>query len=146
MIDHIQILCGIGAIGSPTIIYEDNDACVAQMQTGYAKTNYTKHISPNLFYPHQLQKSGEINILQIKSYDNYADLFIKSLPLAIFDKCVKGRLKDLHDQGRNSLNKFPLLGITLYYFSFMSFYVVSHKKIFNEAMCRQDDVYLLIFL
>jgi hypothetical protein len=33
MIEHIQIVCGIGAIGSPTIIYEDNVACVAQMQT-----------------------------------------------------------------------------------------------------------------
>jgi hypothetical protein len=36
--------------------------------------------------------------LQIKSCDNLADLFTKSLPLATFDKCVKGidmhRLKD----------------------------------------------------
>jgi hypothetical protein len=67
MIDHIQISCGIGAIRSPTIIYEDNAACVAQMQIGYVKTNYMKHISPKLFYPHQLQESGEIYILQIKS-------------------------------------------------------------------------------
>jgi hypothetical protein len=29
MFDHIQISCGIGAIGSPTIIYEDNAICVA---------------------------------------------------------------------------------------------------------------------
>jgi hypothetical protein len=33
MIDHIHISCDIGVIGSPTIIYEDNAACVAQMQT-----------------------------------------------------------------------------------------------------------------
>jgi hypothetical protein len=51
---------------SPTIIYEDNVAWVAQMQTGYIKTNYTKHISLKLFYPHELQEGGEINILQIK--------------------------------------------------------------------------------
>jgi hypothetical protein len=99
MIDHIQISCGIGAIGSLTIIYEDNAACIAQMQTKYDKTNYTKHISPKLFYAHQSQESGEIIILQIKSCNNYADLFTKSLPLAIFDKCVKDvgmcRLKDL---------------------------------------------------
>jgi hypothetical protein len=44
IIDHIQKSCGIGAIGSPTIIYEDNAACVPQMQTGYIKNNYTKHI------------------------------------------------------------------------------------------------------
>jgi hypothetical protein len=59
------------------------------MQTGYVKTNYMKHISSKLFYPHQLQESREISILQIKSCDNYANLFTKSLPLAIFDKCVK---------------------------------------------------------
>jgi hypothetical protein len=43
MIDHIHIPCGMDAIGSPTIIYEDNAACVAQMQTEYIKTNYTNH-------------------------------------------------------------------------------------------------------
>jgi hypothetical protein len=54
MIDHIQISCDIGVIESPTIIYEDNAACVAQMQARYVKTDYTKHISSKLFYPHQL--------------------------------------------------------------------------------------------
>jgi hypothetical protein len=35
MIDHIRKSCGVGAIKSPTTIYEDNAACVAQMQTRY---------------------------------------------------------------------------------------------------------------
>jgi hypothetical protein len=103
MIDHIQISCGIGAIGLSTIIYEDSVACIAQMQTGYVKTNYIKHTSLKLFYLHQLQESGEISILQIKSSDNYANLFTKSLRLVIFDKCVKSigmcRLKDLQGLG-----------------------------------------------
>jgi hypothetical protein len=54
MIDHIQKSCEICAIESSIIIYEDNTACVTQMQMGYIKTNYTKHISPKLFYLHQL--------------------------------------------------------------------------------------------
>jgi hypothetical protein len=58
-----------------------------------------KHISPKLFYPYELQEHGEISILQTKSCDNLVDLFTKSLPLAIFNKCDKGigmkRLKDL---------------------------------------------------
>jgi hypothetical protein len=54
MIDHIQKSCEICAIESPINIYEDNTACVTQMQMGYIKTNYTKHISPKLFYLHQL--------------------------------------------------------------------------------------------
>jgi hypothetical protein len=33
VINHIEISCGIGALGSPTIIYEDNAVCVAHMQT-----------------------------------------------------------------------------------------------------------------
>jgi hypothetical protein len=84
MINHIQQSCGVGSIESPTIIYEDNAACVAQMQIGYIKSNITKHIAPKLFYPHELQKSGEINILQVKSCDNLADLFTKSLPTSTF--------------------------------------------------------------
>jgi hypothetical protein len=32
VIDHIQASCGIVALESPTIIYEDNVACVAPMQ------------------------------------------------------------------------------------------------------------------
>jgi hypothetical protein len=69
MIDHIQKSCGLGAIEWPTIIYENNAACVAQ-QTRYIKTNYTKHISLKLFYPLELHESGEITIMQIKPYHN----------------------------------------------------------------------------
>jgi hypothetical protein len=57
---------------------------------GYIKTNYTKHISSKLFYPHELQEGGEISIIQINLYDNLADLFTNSLPLGTFDKCVNG--------------------------------------------------------
>jgi hypothetical protein len=77
------------------------------MQTGYIKTNYIKHISSKLFYPHELQEGGEISILQIKSCDNLADLFMKSLPLATFDKCVKDngmqKLKSLQGSWGDSL-------------------------------------------
>jgi hypothetical protein len=77
------------------------------MQTGYIKTNYMKHISPKLFYPHELKEHGKISILQTKFCDNLADLFTKSLPLAIFDKCIKSigmkRLKDLRDLGGEPL-------------------------------------------
>ena len=36
------------------------------MQIGYIKSNVAKDIAYELFYPHKLQESGEINILQIK--------------------------------------------------------------------------------
>jgi hypothetical protein len=84
----MQQSCGIGSIESPTIIYKNNSACVTHMQTSYIKTNITKHIAPKLFYPHELQKRGKINILQIKSCDNLADLFTKSLPTSVLKICA----------------------------------------------------------
>ena len=56
------------------------------MQTCYIKSNVTKDIAPKLFYPHKLQESGEINILQITACDNLAELFTKSLPTSMFQK------------------------------------------------------------
>ena len=70
----------------PTIIYEDNSACIAQMNAGYIKSNITKHIAPKLFYPHELQKNGEIEILQTKSCDNLADFFHKVFTYIIIPK------------------------------------------------------------
>jgi hypothetical protein len=99
VINYIQVLCGIELIGSSTIIYEDNVACIAQMQSGYVKSNDTKHIISKLFYPHELQVDGEISILHTKSCDNLVDLFNKSLPYSTFSKCVAGigmrRFRDL---------------------------------------------------
>jgi len=101
MINHIQQ--SFGSIMKPTIIYKDNSACIAQMNAGYIKSNITKHIAPKLFYPHELQKNGEIEILQTKSCDNLADIFTKSLPTSLFQKYVFGigmrRLKDLQVSG-----------------------------------------------
>jgi hypothetical protein len=54
MIDHILKLCGVGALDAPTIIFEDNAACVAQMESCYIKSNLIEHITPKLFYPHEL--------------------------------------------------------------------------------------------
>ena len=87
-------------------MYKDNAACIVQMQTGYIKSNITKHISRKLFYPHELQKDGEIKILQTKSCDNLADLFTESLPSSLFNKYVNGigtrRLSDLQSLGEKS--------------------------------------------
>jgi hypothetical protein len=107
MVNHIAQSCGIGVLDTPTIIFEDNSACVTQMESGYIKSNMTKHIIPKLFYPHELQKNGEIEILQTKSCDNLADLFTKSLPYSAFCKCVDGigmrRLRNLRESGGETL-------------------------------------------
>ena len=63
MIQHIQKSCGLSYIkGDPTILFEDNVTCVAQIKNGYIKWDKTKHISPKFFYTHEVQKSGEIDV------------------------------------------------------------------------------------
>ena len=85
----------------PTPIFEDNAACIAQVRGGYIKGDRTKHISPKFFYTHELQQSRQIDVKQIWSIDNLADLFIKTLPTSTFEKLVYGigmrRLCKLHD-------------------------------------------------
>ena len=100
MIQHIREKCGLSSIkDSPTILHEDNAACITQIKAGYIKGDRTKHISPKFFYTHDLQKSGDIDVQQIRSSDNLADLFTKALPTATFKKLVNGigmrRLKDI---------------------------------------------------
>lgn len=101
VIQRIQEKCGLSSIkGSSTILYEDNAACITQIRGGYIKGDRTKHISPKFFYKHELQKSGDIDVKQIRLSDNLADLFTKSLPTATFKKIVYNigmrRFKDLH--------------------------------------------------
>ena len=58
VISHIQSICQMTPINnSPTLIYEDNVACVAQVRGGYIKGDKTKHISHKFFYTHKLQES-----------------------------------------------------------------------------------------
>jgi hypothetical protein len=86
MINHIQQSCAIGSVTKPIIIYEDYSACIAKMNACYIKSNITKYIATKLFYPHKLQKNGEIEILQTKLY--VANLFTKSLPTSLFQKYI----------------------------------------------------------
>ena len=108
MIQHIKDTSGLSSIKlSPTILYEDNIAYISQIKEGFIKGDRIKHISPKFFYTHELQKNGEINVQQIRSSDNLADLFTKALPTSTFRKLVMGigmrKLKDLScsNQGEN---------------------------------------------
>ena len=91
VIAHIQGSCGLKpVVDSPTIIYEDNAACIAQVKGGYIKGDKTKHISPKFFYTHELQENRQVDVKQIRSTENLADLFTKSLPTSTFEKLVYG--------------------------------------------------------
>nr|AAM74357.1 Putative retroelement [Oryza sativa Japonica Group] len=103
VIQHVQNTCGLNITPTPIIIYEDNSACVAQIQMVYVKMSLTKHISPKFFYMHELQKKEEIKVTLTKTSENLADLFTKSLPTSVFEKLVHGigmrRMRDVHKSG-----------------------------------------------
>ena len=104
MIQHIRESYRLFFIkGDPTILFEDNVACIARITWGYIKGDKNKHISPKFFYTHALQKSGEIDVQQIRSSDNLADLFTNSLPTSTFKKLIQKigicQLKDINMRG-----------------------------------------------
>ena len=49
----------------PTILYEDNTTCIAQLKAEYVKGDRTKHISPKFFFTHDIQERGVIDIQQV---------------------------------------------------------------------------------
>ena len=96
VITHIRGASGIeSTTEEPTRIYKDNAACIEQMKMGYIKGDNMKHISPKFFYNQQQQTLLNIEVNQVSSEENAADLFTKSLPKAVFEKHVKsiGMLK-----------------------------------------------------
>ncbi|CAN4091402.1 unnamed protein product [Withania somnifera] len=97
---HICDMCGLSSKKEiPTIIYEDNAACIAQLKEGFIKGDRTKHIDPKFFFTHDLRQKGKISVQQIRSSDNLAYPFTKSLHAATFEKLRfkigMRRLKDL---------------------------------------------------
>ena len=109
MIHHIQESCGLFSVkDKPTILFEDNAACIAQIKGGYIKGDRTKHISPNFFYTHELHKNGEIDVQQMRSSDNLADLFTKALPTSTFKKLIykvgMQKVKDVDMRGSMTEN------------------------------------------
>jgi hypothetical protein len=76
------------------IEYEANDCAhdcvgVAQIKAGYIKGDQIKHILPEFFFTHELLGSY-IDVIQVKSSDNLADLFTKLSPIAKHKHIVRG--------------------------------------------------------
>ena len=91
VIHHIQSTCRISSSSDiPTVIYENNVACITQLRGEYIQGDKTKHISPKFFCIHELQQNKKINIKQIRFIENLVDMFTKALPTSTFEKIVYG--------------------------------------------------------
>ena len=85
MIKHIQESCGLSSTeDTPTTLFEDNVACIAQITGGYIKSDRIKHISPKFFYTHELHERDNVDIQQKQSSEiwqiysqNVADIDIQ---------------------------------------------------------------------
>ncbi|KAL5556337.1 hypothetical protein UlMin_038573 [Ulmus minor] len=87
MTQHIQESCGLPVNKDPTILYEDNAACITQIKEGYIKSDRTKHIPPKFFsFTQELEKNKDVDVQYVRSSDNAADLFTKALPTTVFRK------------------------------------------------------------
>ena len=88
---HIRSSCDLyPVVDVPTTIFEDNATCIEQLKKSCIKGDNTKHITLKFFFSHQQQEYQKIEVTQIRSQDNLADLFTKSLPKATFQKLVQG--------------------------------------------------------
>ena len=138
MIQHIQESCGLSFIkDDPIILFEDNVACIVQITGDYIKGDRTKHISPKFFYTHELQKSGEIDVQQIRLSDNLTDLFTKSLSTFTFKKLIHRiemrQLKDIDMRGSMLVKGCQC---TVLFFSFVQ--VLSYWVLLARFLTRQS--------
>lgn len=91
--------CKIQVKDKPTVIFEDNSACIRQMSTGFIKADRTKHISPHIFtYSQDLIESRQLEIRKVESEHNIADMLTKALPTYKHKQLVKAAgMRTLHE-------------------------------------------------
>ncbi|XP_068304314.1 uncharacterized protein [Pyrus communis] len=73
VVGHIRSLCDLyPAVDVPTMIFEDNAACIEQLKKGYIKGDNTKHIVPKFFFSQQHQITAEGDVSEACSWNWYA--------------------------------------------------------------------------
>jgi len=83
--------CGLPYKESPIVFYENNSACVTQMQAGFIKGDHTKHIDSKYFsFTNDLITDKALEVKKIASADNFADLFTTAFSLSIHRRLVHG--------------------------------------------------------
>lgn len=81
MEEAIAKMAGLTITTQPTIIFEDNAACIDQIASGFIKADRIKHISPHIFgFTQDLVENRQIEVKKVASTDNIADFLTKALP------------------------------------------------------------------
>jgi hypothetical protein len=108
--DFIGESTGLYSETKPIVIHEDNEACIAQVQRGYSRTDATKHIDPKYIAWVAQENGTTVNVQPIASAENTADVFTKALPRVTHEYHVKGlglvtrhEFIKVGDEGSNSV-------------------------------------------
>ena len=73
--------CKLKINDQPTVVFEDNSACIRQMSSGFIKADRTKHISSHIFsFTQDLKEKRQLEIRKVESKHNIVDMLIKALP------------------------------------------------------------------
>jgi hypothetical protein len=82
--------CGLTQDNKPTLIFEDNVACVAQVGVRFIKTDWVKHICPQLIgFTQDLIQSGQIEVKKVDSSHNLVDMMTKALSAYTYRRLVQ---------------------------------------------------------
>lgn len=91
--------CGLTQDIGATIIFEDNVACVAQVEEGFIKSDRVKHIPPQLFgFTQELIQKNQIEVRKIESAHNIANMLTKALPTYTHKRLVHEAGMRLHHE------------------------------------------------
>jgi hypothetical protein len=124
MTHHIHKICNLfSEKEAPTVIHEDNVACIIQLKDGYIKGDRVKHISPKFFFTHDLQKDGIIIVQQIRSSENLA-LVHKGVPYFSIQEI--GTWYWIVTAERHQVMMLPSGGVNMCVYSFFLGHVFSH--------------------
>jgi hypothetical protein len=70
----------------PSIVYEDNNACIVLVTTESNFKPRNNHISIKYHHFHDQIKNGNLQILKVSSEANWADIFIEPLGKVKFQR------------------------------------------------------------
>ncbi|GKC00193.1 ribonuclease H-like domain-containing protein [Tanacetum coccineum] len=73
------------SLSSATIVYCDNVSDV-YLSSNPVQHQYTKHIDIDIHFVRDLVATGQVRVLHVPSRFQYADIFTKGLPSALFDE------------------------------------------------------------
>jgi hypothetical protein len=90
MMDFVGTATNLYQGTPPMVIHEDNEACIAQVQKGYSRTDATKHIDPKYIAWVAQENGVTVNVQSIASAENTADIFTKALPRVTHEFHCKG--------------------------------------------------------